>query len=139
MALISGLFVSCFKENFDKDNIPEKTNLLTSGDWHFTDYKYYGGFPSSYTSYYDLAGCRKDDVQRFNRDGSGEINEGPTKCDSIAPQSKYVQWEFLNSHAASIEINQEEYWIDKLDAHEFKISRKHPDPYKPEISYGFTR
>ena len=139
IAFISGLFHSCIKEKDKPDLVADNTNMLTAGVWHFTYYNYYGGIPSTVTTYADLPNCRKDDLRIFNKDGTGEYNEGPTKCDSIYPQTQPVQWKFLNKYASSINLNGEEYYIDKLDAHEFRIHLKHLDPYAPEISFGYSR
>ena len=138
IAFISGSFFSCTKEKAKTDPVVEKTNILTDGVWHFTDYKYNGGIANTITTYNDLPGCRQDDLRSFYKDGTGEINEGPTKCNSTDPQSQSVQWKFLDNHALSIQLNGEEYYIDKLETHEFRFHRK-IIPFTADISYGFSR
>jgi hypothetical protein len=95
--------------------------------------------PTVYITYANLPSCRQDDQRKFNNDGTGEKNEGPTKCNSIDPQSQAVQWRFLTKYANTIELSGEEYYIDQLDDHNFKFHKKHSDPYAPEISYGYRR
>jgi hypothetical protein len=134
--IVSFLFVSCTKNTREPDWIKINTEILTSGVWQFSDYKYDG---YTYVTYANLPACRQDDLRSFNRDGTGETNEGATKCNSTDPQSQQVQWRFLTKYANTIELSGDEYYIDQLDDHEFKFHKKHLDPYAPEISYGYSR
>ena len=136
--IISLLFVSCTKNTKDPDWIAINTEILTSGIWQFSDYRYDDGF-SSIVTYASLPACRQDDQRKFNNDGTGEKNEGPTKCNSTDPQTQSVQWRFLTKYANTIELSGDEYYINQLDAHNFKFHKKHLDPYAPEISYGYSR
>ena len=72
-----------------------------------------------YATYPD---CRKDDYRHFNESGTVELNEGPSKCNSTDPQSQSMQWRFLNQYQTRIEINGEEYIIDRLENNEFRIA-----------------
>lgn len=89
--------------------------------------------------YATLPGCRKDDYRRFNKDGTAEINEGASKCNSTDPQSQFIQWKFLNNYGTRIEINGREYNVDRLEENEFRISTYNTDPYAPESTIIFGR
>lgn len=140
IAFIFGLFISCSKNNTKTDPLVEKTNILTESSWYFTDYYRNDGIGTIVTTYADLPNCRKDDFRTFKKDGTGENNEGPTKCNVTDPQSQPVQWRFLNNYATSIELNGVEYYIDKLETHEFRFRKKPAYPGDPnQISYGYSR
>ena len=131
--------ISCSKPK-ETDWVAVKTQYLTSGVWQFSSYSYYGGFPSTHTTYADLPACRQDDQVRFNVDGSGENNEGPTLCNTGNPQTKSFQWRFTDQIAHEIEISSVVYYIDKLDAHHFEYHLKTPLlNYGSEVSYGYSR
>jgi hypothetical protein len=117
--------------------VPTNTEILSSGVWHFSDYTHWETLNTTYWN--DLPDCRKDDQRIFNSDGTGEMNEGPTKCDSTDPQSQSVKWKFLNSTADKIEMNGVDYIIDQLDAHEFKFHTQRLDPYDDQTSYGYSK
>lgn len=125
----------CKKQTIAK---PDKMGIITTGTWRltgFTAYEITGNIDvySTYTS------CRKDDYLKFNKDGSAEINEGLTKCNSTDPQSQLIQWKFLDDSGNRIEINGEEYIVDTLDDNNFKIHTPRRDPYGSQFSKTYGR
>jgi hypothetical protein len=46
--------------------------------------------------YTDYPSCKKDNYYVFNKDGSGEMNEGFTKCNVVDPQSVSFKWAIQN-------------------------------------------
>lgn len=137
--LLTLLFVSCQKPKDSTDILAEKTNFLTAGVWHFTGYRYNNGIGSIVTTYTDLPACRQDDLRSFTKNGTGDMNEGPTKCNSTDPQSIAVQWYFVNAQTNWININGTEYIVNMLDNTTFDINKRRTDPYDPEINYLYSR
>lgn len=116
----------------------DKMTILTTGTWRLTSYISYTitGIVDVYASYSD---CRKDDLLSFNKDGTAEINEGPSKCDASDPQSQFIQWRFLNDQGSRIEINGAEFIVDKLEDNEFRISTSRTDPYSNQDVIIYNR
>lgn len=133
------LFASCKKTKDSTDTLAEKTGFLTAGVWHFTGYTRNDGIGSVVVTYSSLPACRQDDLRSFNNNGTGEVNEGPTKCNSSDPQSSAVQWNFVNGQINRININGTEYEIYKLDNTTFDFSVRRTDPYASEINYVYSR
>jgi hypothetical protein len=88
--LILVLFIvsSCGKDD-DPIVVKTKTQLLTQSSWKFksafvgtTDYS---GF---------LQTCQKDNILTFSSNGSGNIDEGLTKCNGADPQNTLFTWNF---------------------------------------------
>lgn len=113
------------------------TNLLTAGNWRLTA-SVYQSITGTTEEYSTLPACRKDDYRHFNKDGSGEINEGPTTCNISDPQSRNMSWKFLNNSANKIEIDFYQWVIEQLDNNTFKIHTLTTDPYASvrTITYG---
>ena len=133
------ILISCSKPT-ETDWVAVNTGYLTAGVWQFSSYSYYGGFPTTHTTYSDLPACKQDNQVRFNVDGSGETNEGPTTCNVGDPQTRSLSWRFTDQHAHEIEISGTLYYIDKLDAHHLEYHLKTPLlNYGSEISYGYSR
>ena len=137
--LVIVLFTACMKEKESVDLVAEKTSFLTAGVWHFTGYTRNDGIGSVVLTYSSLPACRQDDQRNFNNNGTGEVNEGATKCNSSDPQSSAVQWNFVNGAPTLININGTEYTIHRLDNNTFDFSVRRTDPYASEINYVYTR
>lgn len=43
-----------------------------------------------------LQTCQKDNILKLNANGSGTLDEGPTKCNGSDPQTSPVTWSFQN-------------------------------------------
>ena len=125
---------ACKKKVPDK---PDKTTLLTTGNWRLTDYYYRNAITT--VTFSSLPDCRKDDYRIFNRDGTGEVNEGPTKCNSGDLQTHPMQWRFTNESFTRIDINGTEYIIGKLDDNNFQFHTPFTDPYAPETNYEYSK
>lgn len=94
--LVLLLFLSCKKEKEPKT----KVELLTSGNWHIVSYTIdpaldWDGDGTDETSIYPvMEDCVKDDFTTFHDDGTGELNEGATKCSDNDPQANPFVWQF---------------------------------------------
>ena len=119
--LVLGLgitIVSCKKETPTPTPIPAptKTELLTGGNWMLTSYV------MDNVEYYDqIASCQQDNLTIFNTNNTVTIDEGPTKCDPIDPQtSDGGAWSF-NPTETLITLNSSEYELEILNSTTLKI------------------
>ena len=126
---------SCKKET--TPNV-SKADILTAGTWRLTYLMVYA-VSGDYDAYAGYPGCRKDDFFRFNKDGTEEINEGPTKCNSSDPQIQIKQWKFLNSYESRIEIDGVEYVVDWIKDDEFRFHTPYTDPYATQRVIKYSR
>ena len=98
----SGIFIlmsifilaSCSKDDNNDSSTPTKTTkeYLTAGFWKFTAITVDPGIVipggTTITDFFSQQdACSKDDIMRFNSDGSITDDEGATKCDPNDPQT----------------------------------------------------
>jgi hypothetical protein len=95
MVLLSGLILagtSCSKDEDEKTN----KDLLTGKNWKMTAFTINPPVVIEGVSFSDfyafLPACTKDDLTKFNSDGTANFDEGATKCDSGDPQTTYGTW-----------------------------------------------
>ena len=119
--LVLGLgitIVSCKKETPTPTPIPAptKTELITGGNWMLTSYV------MDNVEYYDqIASCQQDNLTIFNTNNTVTIDEGPTKCDPIDPQtSDGGAWSF-NPTETLITLDGSEYELEILNSTTLKI------------------
>ena len=102
---ISLLFFSCKKDDDSDDSSKStpaktKTELLTNGEWKISaatidpPIQVIPGFPAISDWYPYIDACVKDDLAKFNTDGTGTNKEGATKCDPNDPQEEAFEWFF---------------------------------------------
>ena len=113
-------------------------DIITTGAWQLTAFTEHTttGDIDMYSSYDD---CRKDDYLRFNKDGTGENNEGPSKCNGTDPQSRFMQWKFLDKTGNEIEIDGENYVIERLDDNNFRFYTLTTDIFTSTVSKSYSR
>ncbi|TGE20479.1 DUF5004 domain-containing protein [Hymenobacter aquaticus] len=95
------LVSSCKKEN-DSEPGPKaqtKTELLSGKDWVMTAQTVDPGLVDDngkvVTDLFPyLNACDKDDLMRFETNGSCTLNEGPSRCDPSSPQQYTGSWSF---------------------------------------------
>lgn len=68
------------------------TYFLTKSTWKFSSATVNGADASSY-----LQACQKDNVYTFAAAGTGNIDEGPSKCNSGDPQTITFTWNFASN------------------------------------------
>ena len=95
-ALLSILLFACKKSSDSNNNTPKsKTDLITASLWRFDNAKVAG---------VDISGsfddCLKDNTVTFVSNGTGTIDEGPTKCDAADPQTTSFNWSFENNESS---------------------------------------
>ncbi len=89
----------CQKEN-SKSSAPTKTELITKSSWKYDN----AGIDLDRNGVIDipppagtLAACDTDDFLLLAANGTGSVDEGPTKCDATFPQSVPLTWTFSNN------------------------------------------
>jgi hypothetical protein len=97
--LLFGL-TSCDK----KDAPPKsKTVLLTQTSWKYKSVTIGGSDASSY-----IQACQKDNILVFAAAGTGNVNEGASKCNAGDPDTIPFTWIF-NSGETILELSEELY------------------------------
>jgi hypothetical protein len=118
---------SCKKEEPIKAKT--KTELLCASSWKMYEFTINPGVDVGGTVVTDLfallAPCLQDDTYRYNNNGTGLHDEGPTKCDASDPQSTPITWTFNPSETQLIEnnLNDDPSDIVQLDDKILKISQ----------------
>ncbi len=98
------VLLSCKKDEKSKT----KTELLTNGSWHVTAYTVdpaidWDGDGTDETNVYPvIEPCIKDDHTTFFANGTGELDEGPSKCDPNDDQIIPIAWAFDQSESQLI-------------------------------------
>ncbi len=128
LGLIGPFFLtSCKKEEPIKAKT--KTELLCASSWKIYEITVNPGVEVAGTVVTDLFAllepCLQDDTYRYNNNGTGLHDEGPTKCIVSDPQSTPLTWTFNPSETQLIENNDNDNLSDivQLDDKILKISQ----------------
>jgi len=91
--------VCCQKSNDAKNNDTSKMSLITRAAWKYED----AGLDANKDGQKDtelppgfVMPCEKDNLLTFKSDGTGILDEGPTKCDAGNPQTAAFTWSLKN-------------------------------------------
>jgi len=85
----SSIFISCNKN----DNPPKSdTDYIIQAAWKFDKAMTQGTDVSGF-----LNACYKDNIITFLANGSGTLDEGPSKCSSGDPQTRNFTWHFTDN------------------------------------------
>ncbi len=117
--LITPLFLALFLGGISCQKEPDvtlesRTDLLTSGTWRLTGHTFDPPLDldndgeaddTDFFPYYE--DCEKDDFYQFNADGSGVLDEGPTKCDADDPQTYPFTWSWRENETVLYAQGQE--------------------------------
>jgi hypothetical protein len=90
----------CQKDDSSGSTPKTKTELITSSSWKYNDAKIDADnngtgdqpIPAGF-----VEACQLDNTITFTSNGSGSIDEGPTKCDAADPQSLPFTWSFTSN------------------------------------------
>ncbi len=118
---------SCGKDK-DKDSGKAKIQLLTTGNWKVTswtsnpamDWDYDGDTETDMMVLFE--NCQLDDYVTFKADGTGENNDGSSRCDPTDPQTSPFEWALMENDS-KIEIDGDEYEIVELTSSVFKVKQ----------------
>ena len=106
----------------DKEKTQSKTELLTTGSWKVTasvsDNDGNGTYETN--EFASFPACFIDNIFTFKTNGQLELDEGPTKCDVMDPQTETVAWQFTNNEM-NIMVDSDTYDITELNTTTFKI------------------
>ena len=95
LASLTIFSISCSKSD---NPAPQKTKtelLSTTGTWKFSSASANGTDVSAMNP--PFSPCAKDNILSFSAGGTGNINEGATKCDPADPTDRPFTWNWLNS------------------------------------------
>ena len=94
VALMSSvLFYGCSKDDDSNNTTPQsKTQLLTAHSWKLTGSKLNG-----VDDFSTIDACDLDDIATFLSNGTGNLDEGATKCDPADPQTSPITWSFQSN------------------------------------------
>jgi hypothetical protein len=124
--LTTFLFTSCTKDEPKK--ALTKTELLCSSPWKLTSLTIDPGLDvgngviiTDFFAQYEP--CSKDDLIKYNTNGQGIYDEGPTKCDPNDPQVTSFTWLFNADETKLIENGNEEYNLIGLNETELTLNQ----------------
>jgi hypothetical protein len=94
------VLAACQKDDSSGSTPKTKTELITSSSWKYNDAKIDTDnngtgdqpIPSGF-----VEACQLDNTITFSSNGSGNIDEGPTKCDDADPQTLPFTWSFTSN------------------------------------------
>lgn len=87
--LFAFILVSCGKD--EETPVKTKTDLLCQANWKFSAATVGGADASG-----GIQACYKDNIIKFNSNGTGTADEGATKCNGADPQTYNITWNFLS-------------------------------------------
>lgn len=97
--LLLAIFWGCSKKSSSSSSSGDATvNLITSASWKYDT----SGIDIDQNGTVDIGDtvlkpCFKDDIFTFHKDSTGVLDEGPTKCNSVDPQTAPLFWFLTNS------------------------------------------
>lgn len=102
LSLLSTLLIlgSCQKDDSTNTTTKTKTELITLKAWKYNDAKIdadNNGTGDQAIPAGVIEPCQTDNAITFTTNGSGTVDEGPTKCDATDPQSIPFTWSFTNN------------------------------------------
>ena len=112
--------VSCKKESGSESKQKTKTELLTSGSWKRTGltatpaYDWYGDGNYATDLLSVMKVCDSDNFDSYKSDGTGDTDEGPTRCDESDPQAWPFVWEFADNETKLVFDYFAEYTLVEL-------------------------
>jgi hypothetical protein len=91
---IAFISFSCNKDN-NNPTQKTKTELLVQGTWKFKGATANGVDISNQNP--PFSACVKDNILTFSANGSGNVNEGATKCNAGDPNDNPFTWAWMNN------------------------------------------
>jgi Lipocalin-like domain len=126
----------------DDDAKPDKTKVLTGGNWKLTALTSdpaFDWFGTQVTNIYaQLPACVKDDLTVFKSSGTVNFDEGPSKCDPNDPQTTSGTWAFNTDEtilSVTTDGDTESWNIEELKNDTFKA---HYEITQEGLTYTFT-
>lgn len=96
--LMAAVLLTLFGCRKDKEDTIDRETLLTQGSWKITALTVdpaIDWFGTMVTNVYSqMPSCVKDNLTVFNKNGTTNYDEGPSKCDPNEPQTTSGTWAF---------------------------------------------
>jgi hypothetical protein len=86
-------FISCRKETVVSVNM----RLLTERSWSYDEFGIDQNLDGQIDIPQSIQNCAKDDLVKFNANGSGSFDQGANLCYPEFPQSQPFDWQFHNN------------------------------------------
>ena len=123
LILVAGatVTVSCTKE-VRENKQKTKMELLTTGTWKRTSfisdpaYDWHGDGTFVTDILNVMKPCELDDFETYYTDGTWELNQGPTSCHPLDPQTRTLPWEFAENETTLVFNGSEVYIVEELTA-----------------------
>jgi len=99
LSMLSFVVFSCSKDD-DNNSGKSRTELLAMGTWKFDNAALdvdKDGTAETPMPAGVIDDCEKDNTITFNTNGTGTVDEGPTKCDPADPQTASFGWTFQSN------------------------------------------
>lgn len=133
-------FQSCKKSSSSSSTPPKtKTELLSQTSWKFSAATANGSDASSY-----IQACQKDNTYTFVSNGSGNVDEGPTKCNPGDQQTIPFNWNFASNetvlHASTTFFSgaTNDFTINALTETQLVVSFPYTPPVGPTLQMQVT-
>ena len=144
VAAVTTTAVSCKKDDSESKQ-KTKTELLTTGSWKRTAlisnpaYDWYadGTFATDVLSV--MKSCESDNFDTYRSNGTGETDEGATKCDQGDPQTWSFSWVFADNETKLIFDGFDEYTLLELTETTLKFTSTFVEngvTYTQDETYG---
>lgn len=99
--ILIGICWGCKKSSSSSSGTSADVTLITQGSWKYDtsgiDLDQDGKIDNNDIPDTVLKSCQKDDVFTFNKDSTGLIDEGPTKCNVGDAQTDPLTWKFTSN------------------------------------------
>ena len=123
LMLVAGatVTVSCKKEH-QENKQKTKMELLTTGSWKRTSfvsdpaYDWYGDGTFATNILNVMKPCELDNFETYYTDGTWEMNQGPTRCHELDPQTRTLPWEFAENETTLVFNGNEVFILIELTA-----------------------
>ena len=113
--------VSC-KKDVRENKQKTRMELLTTGSWKRTSfisdpaYDWHGDGIFATDILNVMNPCELDDFETYYTDGTWELNQGPTSCHPLDPQTRTLPWEFAENETTLVFNGSEVYIVEELTA-----------------------
>ena len=123
LMLVAGatVTVSCKKEDWENKQ-KTKMELLTTGSWKRTSflsdpaYDWYGDGTYATEILNVMKPCELDNFETYYTDGTWEMNQGPTRCHELDPQTRTLPLEFAENETTLVFNDNEVFILVELTA-----------------------
>jgi hypothetical protein len=138
IALASLTIWTACKKNTSSSNTSSRTTLITEASWKFDS----SGIDQNKDGIIDVVDttsilpCQKDNTYTFNKDSTGIMDEGATKCNSTDPQTTAFTWSFSGTGQSVIKSDANPILANGINI--LSMTSTKMVLYKDTTVYGFN-